>query len=52
VLSRVTGERNDYRTEENNSMFPIISSDKVFAGCVADQESAQPRNPVDALVKM
>ena len=52
VLSRVTGERNDYRPEENHSMFPIISSDKVFAGCVADQESAQPRNPVDALVKM
>lgn len=52
VLSRVTGERNDYRPEENHSMFPIISSDKVFAECVANEQSAQDRDPAGALVKM
>jgi radical SAM superfamily enzyme YgiQ (UPF0313 family) len=50
VLSRVTRGRNEHQTEDNHSMFPIISSDKVVTTRIESKESAQHSDRVDVLV--
>jgi radical SAM superfamily enzyme YgiQ (UPF0313 family) len=50
VLSRVTRGKSERQTEDDHPLFPIISSDKVVAGRVENQQSALHGDTIDALV--